>query len=1082
MIYPVTLLSRLRVRAMPLAFAFLCSILLPFSAGAEEGPKRSFDIPPGEALVTLKQFVAQSGAQLLYSVDVVESVKTNKLQGDYTSQEALTRMLAGTSLTATKETTAEIFTIRPKAPVAIGTGTIIGYVSNQGTGKYLEGASVLLVELNRTALTDATGRYRFIDVPLGEYRLVGSYTGLDDFSAIVALSPTTTAATANFDLTSQVYQLDKFTVVTDREGNAASITRQRNADSVKHVVSMDAFGNLANDNAGELLRRLPGISGLYDLDGNISEINIRGIPGNLNMVTVDGNLMASNFGDSRNFAFRSISGALFDEIEVTKAPTPDMPADSIGGAINFKSASSLDMKGDRRISYATTLRWAPKWIENVPIAYEHPLHPSVKMNWREVFSVFGKQRNLGLTFNAFYSENASGGYTGTNAYQATLERRAYLYDYQSRDIYNNRKQKSVSAKLDYRVSPSTTINFNVLLNEDDQPFNYWYISRAATSQTIATIGANGQPTGTGVILPDYTETFTQVRGLSNSRFILTSQLIGFNDKQINISAGAKHQMERIELNYDVAYSQSHSLMNTGERGSRQGGGNFTMDVRGVGWTIDRGASEDYPTWAQTEGPDISNASVYTPGTMSRRNNRRNLDNMAAKVDLKYALPTKLPVYIKLGSSFRGQELQRVNADRRWNPVGATAGSLASLVDMARVSTSMEERIGREIPFIAPEQIVADIRDNPARWSEDIYYATTRTLIGNDRVRENVFAGFAQGQVTMGRLKAISGIRYERTEVDSAGYVPAAVLSTTAQRNADPVAAGLADYSNFRQTKGSYDNWFPGVYLTYNITKNLLLRANWSNSIGRPGFTTLVPTFSVSDTTRIVNVNNAGLGPQTSENWDAGIECYFEPVGLLSANVFRKTMQKFIVTGVVGTVDSGHDNGFGGDYAGYDLQTTFNGGKATVEGFELAYQQRFEFLPRPFSGLSAFANYTWLRTEGDYGEADTAPRSTTDVLNFIPEAINAGLGYSYRGFGARVMWNRTGRYLNTYNANPALLRYTRTRETIDASISYRFKRAYTVFLDVRNLANEPTNRWERAAGLVNAYFTFTNVNFGIKGEF
>src|SRR4051812_47342104 len=221
-------------------------------------------------------------------------------------------------------------------------GGVSGSVSNAATGRLLEGAKVEIAGTNHTALTDNIGEYRFNDLAPGDYTVVASYLGLDATQAVVHVAAGD-RATHNFDLRSSVYQLEAFTVAGEREGNAAAITQQRNADSVKHVVSMDAFGNLANDNAGELLLRLPGIAGVHDLDGNISEINIRGTASNLNMVTVDGNLMATNFGDGRSFALRSISGSLFDEIEVTKAPTPDMPADSIGGAINFRSASPLDM-------------------------------------------------------------------------------------------------------------------------------------------------------------------------------------------------------------------------------------------------------------------------------------------------------------------------------------------------------------------------------------------------------------------------------------------------------------------------------------------------------------------------------------------------------------------------------------------------------------------------------------------------------------------------------------------------------------------------------------------------------------------
>lgn len=517
-----------------------------------------------------------------------------------------------------------------------GNGSLAGVVSNTATGRLLEGATVEVKGTDRRVLTDNTGRYLISGLAAGSYEVVAFYTGLLTARENVQLAAGG-LTTQNFDLTAEVYRLDRFVVAGEREGNAASITRQRNADSVKHVVAMDAFGNLANDNAGELLLRLPGIAGVHDLDGNISEINIRGTAGSLNMVTVDGNLMASNFGDGRNFALRSISGSLFDEIEVTKAPTPDMPADSIGGAVNFKSASPLDMKGRRRVTYGASFRWATRAFDNVPLAYAHALHPTLKVGWQEVLGVFGGERNLGVTVSAFYSENASGGFTGTNAFENVLTRRAYLYDYQSRDIYNNRKQKSLSAKFDYRLSASTRLTLTTLVNEDDQPYNYWYIDRAVTTQTVATIGANGQPTGTGTILPGYTESVTQVRGQNGSQMILTSQLIGFDDLQSNFNAGAKHRFGALQLNYDGAYSRSHSHFNTGEHGRRGGGATITQSVRSVGWTIDRGASEEYPRWTQTEGPNISDPNVYTPGNVQRRNNSKDLEILSAKGDASIAL-------------------------------------------------------------------------------------------------------------------------------------------------------------------------------------------------------------------------------------------------------------------------------------------------------------------------------------------------------------------------------------------------------------------------------------------------------------
>ncbi len=77
--------------------------------------------------------------------------------------------------------------------------------------------------------------------------------------------------------------------------------------------------------------------------------------------------------------------------------------------------------------------------------------------------------------------------------------------------------------------------------------------------------------------------------------------------------GAEHKFNRLEINYDAAYSQSHSILDTGEHGNRPGGGSFTQSVRSVGWTVDRSTSEDYPIWKETTGPDVSSPLVYTPG-------------------------------------------------------------------------------------------------------------------------------------------------------------------------------------------------------------------------------------------------------------------------------------------------------------------------------------------------------------------------------------------------------------------------------------------------------------------------------------
>ncbi len=99
------------------AFLFLLTAWLP--AAPAESPRRAFDLPPGNALVTLKQFIAQSGAQLLYSADEVEDTTTRPVKGVLTALEALRQMLAGTRLEALPDERAGALAIL--APVAFAT-------------------------------------------------------------------------------------------------------------------------------------------------------------------------------------------------------------------------------------------------------------------------------------------------------------------------------------------------------------------------------------------------------------------------------------------------------------------------------------------------------------------------------------------------------------------------------------------------------------------------------------------------------------------------------------------------------------------------------------------------------------------------------------------------------------------------------------------------------------------------------------------------------------------------------------------------------------------------------------------------
>ncbi len=82
---------------------WIAALVLAVDAGAAEQEKRKFDLPSGEAAVTLRQLSETARKEILFSAEIVRGVKTNAVRGEFTALEAGNRMLAGTRLYALQD-------------------------------------------------------------------------------------------------------------------------------------------------------------------------------------------------------------------------------------------------------------------------------------------------------------------------------------------------------------------------------------------------------------------------------------------------------------------------------------------------------------------------------------------------------------------------------------------------------------------------------------------------------------------------------------------------------------------------------------------------------------------------------------------------------------------------------------------------------------------------------------------------------------------------------------------------------------------------------------------------------------------
>jgi iron complex outermembrane receptor protein len=1006
-----------------------------------------------------------------------------------------------------------VTTLTPRARAAeavasSANGVVVGTVTNKVTGNGLIGAKVEIPDLNITALVDNTGRYLMNSVPAGAHELVVTYTGLDTQRSTVVVSAGQPAV-RDFVLSSSVLMLDAFKVASEKEGLSSAMTQQRNADNLKNIASMDALNDLPNMNATELALRLPGVTFADPGDEVVEQISVRGMGAGMTSITIDGGGMSSFSAQGRTTRMTAFTGAMFESLELTKGQTPDRSVDSLGGGVNFKTKSPLNMREKRRISYNLTARMAPYFTEQVPLREARRTHELFNGSYMEKFAIFGSDtENLAVSLNAFYSENAFGFFRTNRDFQQVNITPAYLWDYRTLDDYNNRKQRSLSTKWDYRLSRNSIIKLNLIYNDAPEPMRRQYGTRAFAGSSTTVPNA----TTTGVV-PGWTDRVTTVRAAptaSNATSAttaaalidVTSALINRDQRLRHMDLSGEHTFGPFMADWNVLWSRTRYryLGSEGQLVNRIGNvpfigpngsaGSATNNIvgpngeTGVGWVLDRTQNDLYPRFSQNGGLDFTNANNYRPSVNGLTTQSGNLDIDLIK-ELRFNLKYKVPfirwdTFLKTGASVRDHNVELERRNRRWSYIGVNALKTdSSILLWDKVKT------GRDIPqWEAAEYIQNGQPTNPALWQEDKYYYESNRRSATVRTQEIITGYYVMAQGKIGHGGYLGGIRRETTDTIGTSNIRARVLTTTAQQTADPLGSALKDYI-YNRSEGDYGQNFPSIHTWYDITPNLKGRASWTTGFARPSLANAVTAISINETAQTITGGNPDLKPTKAKNWDFSLEYYFEPSSSLTIGWFSKKLDDYIATGqTVDTIGAGQNNGFNGEYSGFALISSANVGTAYTQGWEIAYLQQFRFLPGPLKGIILNANFSQITAHGDYGIPGQYAKDK-NVKGFIPRTMNVQLSWNYKKFGASISYNYTAEQIrDAYNfAQPSRNRFLMARELVNANLKYQLRPNLTANFGVANIFNEPQRYYRSVPDQLETFLmNGTTITAGIEGRF
>lgn len=900
-------------------------------------------------------------------------------------------------------------------------GTIRGRIVD-ASKQILPGASVYIEKLHTGVTSDVNGFYTFSNLDPGTYTVKVTYVGYTPVEMKITIPE---GKTLDKDVVlNEGVELQEVVVGGAFHGQRRALSSQKNSLGVTNVVSADQVGKFPDSNIGDALKRISGINVQYD-QGEARFGQVRGTSADLSSVTINGNRVPSAEGETRSVQLDLIPSDMIQTIEVNKVVTPDMDADAIGGSINLVTKNSPYKR-----TIAATAGTGYNWVSG-----------KAALNLGFTYGDRFFNDKLGLMVSASYQNNPAGSDDVEMAYEKNDNGDVVLDEYEVRQYYVTRERQSYSLALDWEINANHRIDFKGIFNNRNDWENRYRHTYKWDDETPN----------------EYEVIYETKSGGPDQRYARLER-----QRTMDFTLGGEHLFGKLKMDWKASYAQA------GEERPHER--YLAFKKEGIAMNTD---------WSDIRRPYMSPADGQDILLNAANSNEFELDELTEQFedikekDLKFSLNFELPLAkgryankLKFGAKVVDKDKNKWIDFYEYKPTDEDAfltDALGHLQNEDRDGYMAGDRY--KVGNFVEKEYVGDLNLTDANsFEQETKYDE---MCENFEAHETVSAGYLRFDQQLGKKwNLMAGLRLENTHVTYSGYI----YDDGKESDKDE------SFTKTSERSKSYLNVLPSVLLKYDASEDFKVRASFTNTLARPKYANLVPNVIIDK--EDIAFGNPELNPTLSYNFDLSAEYYFKSVGLVSAGLFYKKINDFIV--------DYRQNDY--EYKGVtyeEMKQPRNAGDADLFGVEIAYQRDFGFIAPALKCIGFYGNYTYTYSKVKNFNFEGRENEDLRMPGSPEHTANASLYFDKAGFNVRLSYNFASDFIDEVGEEAFYDRYYDKVNYLDLNASYTFgkKLKTTFYAEATNLLNQPLRYYQGTPDRsMQAEYYGVRVNAGFKINF